>query len=297
MGRLTLDRPKHLLEVAGEPFVVHQLRWLSSHGVVDVVLATSFLADQFAPVLGDGSRWGVRLRYSVEPSPMGTGGGLAAAARVFGELPERLVVVNGDLLTGHDLTAQLDLAETGTDIDAVLHLRTVPDPRAFGSVVADANGRVSSFTEKSEQPTGNEVNAGTYVLARQVIEQIPTGVVSLETEVLPTVVEQGRAIAYREQALWEDVGSPAALVRASRLLVTASGRPFRADPDAEVASDALLAGGSAIGRGARICSASEVIGSVVMAGARIGVGARVVSSVIGPGADVPDGASVVDDLV
>ena len=140
---------------------------------------------------------------------------------MFGELPERLVVVNGDLLTGHDLTAQLDLAETGTDIDAVLHglPSTVPDPRAFGSVVADAHGRVSSFTEKSEQPAGNEVNAGTYVLARQVIERIPTGVVSLETEVLPTVVEQGRAIAYREQALWEDVGSPAALVRASRLLV------------------------------------------------------------------------------
>ena len=80
MGALSADRPKHLLEVAGEPFIVHQLRWLASHGVVDVVLATSHLADQFEPVLGDGSRWGVRLRYSTEPHPAGTAGGLRAAA-------------------------------------------------------------------------------------------------------------------------------------------------------------------------------------------------------------------------
>ncbi len=105
MGSLSLDRPKHLLEIGGEPVIAHQLRWLAGHGVVDVVLATAHLADRFAPVLGDGSRWGVRLQYATEPSPLGTGGGLrfAVAARgdvsARGHVPDWIVVVNGDLLT------------------------------------------------------------------------------------------------------------------------------------------------------------------------------------------------------
>ena len=251
-ARWPTDRPKHLLEVAGEPFIVHQLRWLASHGVVDVVLATSHLADQFEPVLGDGSRWGVRLRYSTEPHPAGTAGGLRAAAGTLASLPERVVVVNGDLLTPHDLTRQLTLGADTPTADAVLHLREVGDARSFGSVVADSGGRVSSFLEKTSAPPSLEVNAGTYVLGRSLVESIPDGIVSLEKDVLPRFVARGAVVvAYREDALWEDVGSPEALVRASRALVLRSGRDAHIDPTALVDATAQVAGGSAVGPRAR----------------------------------------------
>lgn len=283
MGALSADRPKHLLEVAGEPFIVHQLRWLASHGVVDVVLATSHLADQFEPVLGDGSRWGVRLRYSTEPHPAGTAGGLRAAATTLTSIPERVVVVNGDLLTAHDLTRQLRLAAETPTAEAVLHVREVRDARRFGSVVADKRGRVSSFQEKTSSPLSLEVNAGTYVLRRSVLESIPEGIVSLERDVLPGFVALGRVVAYREDALWEDVGSPEALVRASRALVLRSGRDAHIDPEAVVDSEARVCGGSAVGPRAVVEAGARVVGSVVMTQAVIEAGAVVEDSAVAPG--------------
>ena len=286
MGALAADRPKHLLEVAGEPFIVHQLRWLSAYGVVDVVLATSHLADRFRPVLGDGSRWGVRLRYSTEPAPEGTAGALRRAARQLDPLPERLVVVNGDLLTGHDLSQQLAFGVGRPDVEAVLHIRTVPDARPFGCVVADPRGRVSAFIEKSRNPPSHEVNAGTYVLSRSVVESIPGGVVSLEDDVLPRLVAGGHVLAYRQDALWEDVGTPAALVRASRALVLRATRDAHIDPTACVDPSALVSQGSAVGPGAVIEADARVLGSVVMSGAVVEAGAHVEDSAVPPGVRV-----------
>ena len=289
MGALAADRPKHLLEVAGEPFIIHQLRWLASHGVVDVVVATSHLADQFEPVLGDGGRWNVRLRYSTEPHPAGTAGGVRAAATTLTSVPERVVVVNGDLLTAHDLTGQLVLAAATPTADAVLHLREVRDARSFGSVVADQRGRVSSFQEKTSAPPSLEVNAGTYVLSRSLVESIPEGIVSLEKDVLPRFVALGAVVAYREDALWEDVGSPEALVRASRALVLRSGRDAHIDATALVHPEARVSGGSAVGPRAVVEAGARVVGSVVMTQAVVEAGALVEDSAVAPGQRVRRG--------
>lgn len=289
MGRLAATRPKHLLEVAGEPLVVHQLRWLAAHGVTEVVLATSHLAEQFEPTLGDGSRWGVRLRYSTEPAPAGTAGGLRLAASMLSPLPDRVVVVNGDLLTQHDLTRQLEMGGDSRTSDAVLHIRAVPDAREFGCVVADSAGRVSAFLEKSPEPPSLEVNAGTYVLTRSVVESLPSGTVSLERDVLPALVARGHVLAYREESLWEDVGTPAALVRASAALVQRSGREAHIDNSGSVDPRALVTRGSAVGPWARVSAGARVLGSVVMAGAVVGADALVEDSVVAPGTRVPPG--------
>lgn len=290
MGELASTRPKHLLEVAGEPFVVHQLRWLADHGVVDVVLATAHLADQFEPTLGDGRRWGVRLRYVTEPTARGTGGAVRHAAASLGTVPDHLVVVNGDLLTGHDLTRQLDIATADPRaVDAVLHIRTVDDARPYGSVVADAHGVVSRFVEKSPHPPSREVNAGTYVVSRQLVESIPEGVVSLERDVLPAAVARGTALAHREDALWVDVGTPAALVRASKALVLRSGRDAHIDPTATVDPDSTVTGGAAVGPYAVVGADALVDGAVVMSGAVVEAGARVSASVVPPGRRVSRG--------
>lgn len=299
MGTLTKDQPKHLLEVAGAPLLSHQLRWLASHGVRDVVLATSYLASRFEPALGDGSRWGLRLRYVSEEVPLGTGGGLALASRAI-DVPSRayVIVVNGDLITDHNLTSQMALTSSANRQapHAVLHLRTVPDARAYGCVVADDDGRARQFVEKSHAPPTQEINAGTYVLRRSVIDAIPSGVVSLERDVLPALVAGGRVIAYREQAMWEDIGNPAALVRASSMLVERSGRRAHIDSTASVHPSVRLGSGSAIGPRAVIDSGAVVEGSIVMADALVGAHAKLADSVVGSGATVAPGAIVTGDV-
>jgi mannose-1-phosphate guanylyltransferase len=301
---LTTHRPKHLLEVGGVPFLEHQVSRLAAAGVGHVVLATSYRADLFEPVLGDGSRWGVRLSYVQESEPLGTGGAIRNVADTLGPDPEGAVVVlNGDVLSGHDLAAQLDDFATprdGRPVDVSLHLVEVEDARPFGCVPTDAAGRVTAFVEKSDQPVTRQINAGCYVFRRRVVDSIPSGrVVSVERETFPGLVaDDAVVVGYVENAYWRDVGTPAALVAASRDLVlgvATSPATDRAPAEAwveagaEVAGTATVADGSTVAAGARIGDGAVVRGSVLMAGASVGAGAEVVDCVLGPEASVADG--------
>lgn len=301
---LTTRRPKHLLEVGGVPFLVHQLSRLAAAGVQHVVLATSYRAEMFEPVLGDGSRWGVRLTYVQEDEPLGTGGAIRNVAGVLGDDPEGAVVIlNGDVLSGHDLEAQLADFRTpreGRPVDVSLHLVEVPDARAFGCVPTDSSGRVEAFVEKSDDPVSRQVNAGCYVFRRAVVGAIPAGrVVSVERETFPGLVADGAlVVGFVDNAYWRDVGTPESLVAASRDLVLgvapspavrhAPGEAWVED-GAEVAPDAVVGGGTAVARDVRVGSAAVVRGSVLMPGCVVGPGAEVVDSVVGPGAEVGAG--------
>jgi mannose-1-phosphate guanylyltransferase len=292
---LTEHRPKHLLEVGGVPFLEHQLGRLAAAGVQHVVLATSYRAELFEPVLGDGSRWGLRLDYVQEVEPLGTGGAIRNVAAALGDDPEGAVVVlNGDVLSGHDLGAQLrdfQAPREGRPVDVSLHLVEVEDARAFGCVPTDAGGRVTGFIEKSEHPVSRQVNAGCYVFRRRVVDEIPTGrAVSVERETFPGLVSGGAlVVGYVENAYWRDVGNPAALVAASADLVLAEGRTALVDATADVDPSARVDAGTVVGARAVVGAGALVSGSVVMPGAVVGAGARVVDSVLGPQARVGEG--------
>lgn len=303
---LTARRPKHLLDVGGVPFLEHQIARLASVGVEHVVLATSYHADMFAPVLGDGSRWGLRLDYVMEKEPLGTGGAIRNVADALTDDPDGAVVIlNGDVLSGHDLAGQLADFQTPRDgrrVDVSLHLVPVEDPRAFGCVPTDESGRVTAFLEKLDDPPSNQVNAGCYVFRRDVIDTIPAGeVVSVERQTFPELVAADRlVVGWIEEAYWRDVGTPEALVAASRDVVlgiapTPAIDPepsgARVDPAAETVG-AKIGSGSVVMAGARIGEGAEVSGSVVMTGATVGPGAQVVDSVLGPGASVGADATV-----
>lgn len=303
---LTARRPKHLLDVGGVPFLEHQVARLAEVGVDHVVLATSYHADQFAPVLGDGSRWGIRLDYVLEEEPLGTGGAIRnVAGALRNDADGAVVILNGDVLSAHDLAGQLADFETPRDgrrVDVSLHLVPVADPRAFGCVPTDESGRVTAFLEKLDDPPSNQVNAGCYVFRRDVVDAIPAGrVVSIERESFPELVAAGRlVVGFVDDAYWRDVGTPEALVAASRDVVlgvapTPAIGPApagaRVDESADVAG-AKVGGGSVVMAGARLGEGAEVSGSIVMTSAVVGEGARVVDSVVGPGAVVGAGAVV-----
>ncbi len=298
---LTEHRPKHLLEVGGVPFLEHQLSRLAAAGVAHVVLATSYHAELFEPVLGDGSRWGLRLDYVQEAEPLGTAGAIRHVAPALGDDPEGAVVVlNGDVLSGHDLAAQLRDFETprrGRPVDVSLHLVEVEDARAFGCVPTDEDGRVTGFTEKSQRPVTRQVNAGCYVFRRRVVDLIPPDrVVSVERETFPALVAGGAlVVGHLENAYWRDVGTPEALVAASRDLVLGlapspavpgEGRPAAVHPSAVVEPGAQVLDGSAVAALARVERGAKIEGSVLMPGAVVGADADVVGSVVGPGARV-----------
>ncbi len=301
---LTTHRPKHLLEVGGVPFLEHQISRLAAAGVGHVVLATSYRAELFEPVLGDGSRWGVRLDYVQESEPLGTGGAIRNVAAALGDDPDGAVVIlNGDVLSGHDLGAQLadfDTPRAGRQVDVSLHLVEVEDARPFGCVPTDADGRVTAFVEKSDHPVTRQINAGCYVFRRSVVDGIPAGrVVSVERETFPGLVaDDAVVVGYVENAYWRDVGTPAALVAASRDLVlgTATSPAVRrapgtawVDEGADVSAAARVDAGSSIAPGARVGAGAVVSGSVLMSAAEVAEGAEVVDSVVGPGAGVAAG--------
>jgi mannose-1-phosphate guanylyltransferase len=315
---LTESRPKHLLPVAGVPFVAHQLAKLAEAGVGRVVLATSYHSDRFEPVLGDGTEWGVELVYVTEVEPLGTGGAIRHVGpylRSTADLP--VVVLNGDILSAHDVRRQVARHQS-TAADVSLHLVEVADARAFGCVPTDDAGIVTAFVEKSPNPVSRQINAGCYVFTRAVIDRIPAGrVVSVERDTFPELLDSGcRLVGYREQAYWIDVGTPQALCRASAdvVLGRAPSPAYRRPPaeswtapDVRVADGVSLTGGTAVGPGASvgegavvrasvlleaavICSDAVVTDTIVGVGAFVGSGAVLDGCAVGDGAVVPEGA-------
>lgn len=305
---LTLTTPKPLLPVAGVPFLTHQLAALRQAGVDHVVLATSYQAEIFQETFGDGSPVGLRLTYLHEDEPLGTGGAIRNAAEgLRSSAGDPVVILNGDVLSGHNLAAQID-AHVEREADVTLHLVEVDDARAYGCVPTDGEGRVTAFLEKMDNPVSSWVNAGAYVFRRSVIDAIPAGeVVSVERDTFPGLLASGRQInAWKETAYWCDVGTPDALVRCSADIVLGvapsaaqqllPAPAWFADADRPPA-DVQVAGGSTVGAGSVIDAGAVVDASIIMAGARIGSGASITRSAIGSGAVVGAHAVVLESAV
>ena len=305
---LTLSAPKPLLPTAGVPFLAHLLARAAAGGVTHVVLATCYKAEMFASSLGDGAAFGLSIDYVTEGVPLDTAGGIRnAASSLRGDgASDPVVVLNSDILSGHDLDAQVDL-HIKADAAVTLHLVEVADPSRFGVVPTDSSGRVTAFLEKTPDPVTNRINAGCYVFRRDVISQIPAGRrVSVERETFPGLIESGAVVmGYHESAYWLDVGTPQTFVRGSCDLVL--GRlPAPAVPGppgpalvltgATVAADASVSGGTVVGVGASVGAGATVFGSVLFDSATVGEGAVVRDSILGRGAVVAPGA-VLDEAV
>jgi len=298
---LTVHTPKPMLPTAGVPFLHHVLGRAAAAGVEHVVLATSYRPEVFREGIGDGSALGLRVDYVTEEVPMGTGGAIRNVAALLESGPDDpVVVLNGDVLSGHDLAAQVD-AHVTAGADATLHLTEVEDPRAFGCVPTDEAGRVTAFLEKTPDPVTNRINAGCYVFRRSVVDAIPAGrPVSVERETFPGLVSGGAVVlGHVEPAYWLDLGTPAAFVRGSCDLVL--GRvpsPVLPGPTGEVlvlagasvAEDAVVGGGTTLGPGASVGAGATVVGSVLLEGAVVAAGAVVRDSAVGRSARVGAGA-------
>ena len=297
---LTVRTPKPMVPAAGVPFLTHQLARARSAGVEHVVLATSYLAEVFEPYFGDGSSLGLHLEYVTERDPLGTGGAIRnVASRLRSGPDEPVLIFNGDILTGLDIRALVRTHET-SGADVSLHLTRVEDPRAFGLVPTDGDGRVTAFLEKPQTPeeiVTDQINAGAYVFRRSVIDEIPAGrPVSVERETFPGLLAAGAHLqGMVDSTYWLDLGTPQAFVRGSADLVLGHAPspavPGRCGdrlvlPTATVAQDAKLTAGTVVGAGATVGAGARITGSAVLDGAVVEPGAVITDSLIGEGARV-----------
>ena len=303
---LTSKTPKPMLQVAGVPFTEHQIRKAAQAGISEIVLATSYKAELFEPYFGDGAKFGIKIKYAVEESALGTGGGIRNAAALLDDC-DQVVIFNGDVLSGHDLAAQIQ-SHIDNRADVTLYLTKVEDARAYGCVELLANNQVKSFLEKMENPVSNLINAGCYIFNRKVIDQIPANqVVSVERDTFPSFLSSGvKVYGYLDNSYWLDIGNPQALVKASADLITGvitsvatpkhSGDHLIA-AGAQVSSSSIVNLGTVIESEVVVEGNCQISGSIIGKGAKIGANCKVINSIIAPDTQIEAGMIVISNYL
>jgi len=317
---LTYDIPKQMLPIVDRTLVEHVVAWLGRNGVSRAILSLGYRPDAFIEAFPTGTISGVTLVYAVEPEPLDTAGAVRFAAR-YGDVDERFVVLNGDVLTDLLLTP-LVAFHIERQAEASISLAPVADPSAFGVVPTDGDHRVVGFVEKPPHGTAptNLINAGVYVLEPSVLDRIPADrPVSIERETFPLLIAGKALFALASDAYWLDTGTPRKYLQAQldilRGLRSPASRPSADEvaPGTYVARRAVVEGGLSgvayVGPGAvvaagasmtdavlaaraQVLATGRVEGSAVLAGAVVGEGSVVSDSVVGPGAVIAAGARV-----
>jgi mannose-1-phosphate guanylyltransferase len=300
---LTLSTPKQMLPVANRLMIERVVEHLGAHGVDVAVLALGYRPDAFVDAYPTGRCAGVELHYAVEPEPLDTAGAIRFAA-LDGEVDERFLVVNGDVLTDLDITALVAFHDAH-GAEGTIALHRVDDPSAYGVVPTDPDGRVRAFIEKparEDAPT-DLINAGTYVLEPSVLARIAPDVpVNVERVTFPEMVADGSLYALDGNTYWIDAGTPATYLAANLDLL--SGR--RGTPEDGVHPGATVRGTvvrSCVAAGVTIEEGATVTGSVLLDGAVVHRGAVVRHAIVGPSAvigadaEISDGAVIGDHVV
>ncbi|MGD9694175.1 MAG: sugar phosphate nucleotidyltransferase [Thermoleophilia bacterium] len=299
---LTDTRPKPMMPLVDRPFVAHQIDHLRRHGVIDVIFSCGYRPDALEAHFGDGSSSGVRIRYVVDPEPLGTAGAIKNAEGLI-DADGPVLVLNGDILTDLDLGALVahhrEVGALGT-----IALTPVKDPSAFGLVRLHADTSVEAFVEKPspDQLRPGEpfrINAGTYLLERDTLDRIPEGrACSIEREVFPEIAATGRLYGFASDAYWRDIGTPASYLAAHHDVLRGAVRtesPAGAaylGPSAAVADGAVVSALSSVGSRAVIDGGARVEDSVVGDDARVAAGAVLSWAIVGAGVDVGEGARI-----
>src|SRR5689334_22165859 len=307
---LTVHTPKPIVPILDRPFLYYQIDLLKQIPEIDeVILSLNYQPRRIEEIVGEGEGLGIRVRYVVEPMPLGTGG----AIRYAGDsLTESVVVFNGDVLTQVDLAAVLRLHRQ-RKAKATIVLTPVENPRAYGLVETDKDGNIKRFLEKpgEDEITCNTINAGIYVLEPDTFDRIPKDVsYSIERAYFPSLIERKETfVAYIDKGYWIDIGTPEKYVQVhhdmfdgkfaggvfatsdratpvispearieDNVTITA---PCFIDAGAHIKSGATIGAYTVIGRGALIEESADLSDTIIWPNSRIGQNAAVHGPIIG----------------
>ncbi len=322
---LTSNQPKPMMPIANAPMMEHIVTLLARHGFDDIVVTVAFLANHIRNYFGDGSDFGVRMRYAMEESPLGTAGSVRNAMQ---ELDDTFLVISGDVLTDIDL-ASIVAEHRKKEAFATIALKRVDNPVEFGIVITRDDGTIERFLEKPTwgQVFSDTINTGIYVLEPHIFDFIAEGTaVDFAGDVFPAVLDAGKKLLGTVvDGYWEDVGTIEAYRSAhgdildGRVAIDIAGFEVRervwlgegADisPDAEIHGPVLVGDNSRVEAGAIlrpytvlgadvvVKTDAELERAVVHDHVYIGPKARVRGAVIGRASDVRDGAHIDENVV
>src|SRR6476660_3993387 len=283
---LTVYTPKPIVPICNRPFLLYQIDTLRRAGITDITLSLSYQPNKIEQLLGDGSDYGVNLKYTVEPQPMGTAGAYKFAEDL---IREPTVVFNGDILTDLDLKAVIR-EHNERKATATIVLTPVENPQDYGLVETESDGRIRRFLEKpkADEITTNNINAGTYILEPKVLDFLPAGEnYSFEYGLFPDLLKRKEPFYAHipPRTYWIDIGTPERYLRVhSDLLANRVGRfhikERRGNFDA--ATVAEIDDLSMIGDDCQIKPGAQIINSVLGQGCFVEERARVENCVIWP---------------
>ncbi len=204
--------PKPMVPVAGRPFLHLLMEHFASQNYRHFVLAVSYLWEQIRNYFGDGSRFGWHVEYSVEPQPLGTGGAVLLAQKLWGQ---RAIVANGDSFLAENWRSLVQTHQS-SGAPATLALVHQDDCSRFGRVEV-CDGYITGFTEKSADTGPGWINAGVYVLEADALAGMPVGeAFSLERDVFPRLA--GKMAAYFCKKSFADIGTPQSLAEFQHIM-------------------------------------------------------------------------------
>jgi D-glycero-alpha-D-manno-heptose 1-phosphate guanylyltransferase len=199
------DRPKPLAEVAGRPFITFLLDQLLHCGFQRVVLCVGHLGERVPSVLGK-SYGALDLLYSFEQSALGTAGALRKAAGLIRE--QNVVAMNGDSFCDLDLRGLEQMHRT-YDASATVSVLHRNDRGRAGALNVESSGRVVRFDSRPTDPAPGLINAGIYMLRRDMLDAIPPNrAISLEEEIFPELAARRELFAWQVEARFIDIGTP-----------------------------------------------------------------------------------------
>jgi len=226
---VTGDAPKSLATIGDRPFLDILLSQLRRHGFRHVILAVGYQRDVIRSYF-DNRVTDVSLEYSIEATPLGTGGALRNAADFVKS--DSVLVMNGDSYTDGDLFGfAADYRKMKADLSALV----VPtDGRVdCGLVSVDSSGRVLGFKEKQSATGMQYVNAGIYMVAKPILYEIPFNQkFSLEEELFPRLLTEGKNIrAFHHTGRCIDIGTPERYLNAQEILANVELGGFTVGPE------------------------------------------------------------------
>jgi NDP-sugar pyrophosphorylase family protein len=291
--------PKLLFPVLGKPMIYWTFDLLSLCGVNEVVLGVNYLADSLRSTVGDSYR-NMSIKYSLEETPLGTGGPVKLAAERV-PFDQTFVVMNGDVIADIDLAEMRDRHDrTKALITDALH--KVQDVRRFGVAQLGSDSRITKFVEKpgAKEAPSRLVNAGIYMISPDVLQMIPSGrKVSLEREIFPVLAKEGKLIGFSFSGYWFDIGDLADYRKANiRLLGERAGKSALVQKDAVVEEGAVLGKPCFVGEGAKIETGASVgSGTLIGNNTMIESRAKVSNSILFNDVKIGEGSTVSGAIV
>ena len=314
---LTCNTAKIMVPILNRPLLEYLITYLKKHNMVDITIALGKQVEQIQSYFGDGSKFGLRIAYSVEHFPMGTAGAVKNAQSL---LDESFIVFNGDIFTDIDLTAMMDL-HCRKKASVSIALTPVEDPTIYGVVETDAGNRVKRFIEKPsrDEVTTNMINAGIYILEPEILNYIPPKILfTFERNVFPAALERGQAVyGYPSEAYWIDIGTPEKYLRLNHDLLQRYVGNKRVKFEGEgtvhplaqiegptiigegcfIGKNSIIRGPVALGSRCQIEEGATVEGAVLWQNCKVGKGAKLRSCVVASNCYIGEESEVLDGCV